>query len=211
MYNNQDWINKLTGKQGQHEQQYALEALNKHLYKVAYSQLCKVSSSKAALEALGSNDIADIAVDFSQDAIEKIVQNNFALLEKYSQTGSFLAWASKITSRIISSELRRPYWARRNQISEKQYNDQPEEVYLPETIALAEEVTQAMEECIQQLPERRRMIFVRGIVEQESAEDIAQELESTSNAIHVLNHRTREKLRRCMQKKGFDKDTLTLF
>lgn len=211
MRSNQDWIDELTGKRCSDRQRAAMRDLSKHLFKQAYNHLIKVQNSKTALQGLASAEIADFAEDFSQDAVEKITQNNFALLEKYSQTGSFLGWATRVTTRIVATELRKPYWERRNTLSEKLEKQQYEEKDTPEDSALIEEVGNAMQDCIQKLTDRRREVFIRTVIEGEPAELLATELGTTANSIHILNYRTKDKLRKCMKQKGFGKDTLDLF
>lgn len=211
MRSNQNWIDALTGKQGFDNQQTALRDLNIHLHTVAYHQLNKVSSSKAVLSDLTTDELSQIAMDFAQDAIEKIMRDDFALLAKYSRTGTFEAWTARITARIISSELRRPFWVRRKAISKKQEMQQQDDTQSPEQTTLIDEAIQALHNCIAQLSERRRVIFIRSAIEEEAAEELAKEFQSSANAIHILNYRSREKLRQCLKKKGFDKDTLDIF
>lgn len=211
MRSNEEWINELTGKQGSQSQQSALHDLGHHLHTVAYYQLQKVSSSKAVLGNLTSDEIWNIAADFAQDAIEKITRNNFALLKKYHGTGTFEAWTAIVTSRIISSELRRPYWVRRKTISPLQEKQQQDDAPSPESAALVDEAIQALHDCISKLTERRRVIFIRSAIEEEAGEDLAEEFQTSVNAIHILNYRSREMLRNCLKKKGYTKETLDIF
>jgi len=211
MRTNQQWLDELSGKKGKASQQNALSDLGECLYNKAYFRLQKIHKSRAVLRNLDATELTDFAKDFSQDAVEKIAHNQFALLNKYKQKGSFVAWATKITMRIIANELRRPYWERRNFMNTKGEKQQTEERRSPETMALIEEVHLALQECIQRLKERNRIIFIRCIMENEPAEALAKEFQTTANAIHILNYRSREKLSNCMKKKGFDENTLNLF
>ena len=211
MRTNQQWLDELSGKHGKEIQQTALNDLGKELYTHAYHHLLKIQTSKAVLKGLAASEISDFAKDFAQDAVEKIAHKNFALLEKYQQKGSFKAWVATVTTRIIASELRRPFWERRTPMSAKIERKQQEEKYSPEVMASIAEVRQALQSCIQKLPERSRIVFIRCTIENEPAEILAEEFETTANAIHILNFRTREKLSKCMQQKGFDQDSLNIF
>lgn len=65
------------------------------------------------------------------------------------------------------------------------------------------EFRDALEQCLQHLPLRQRQIFVLREFAGEDAESICNSCEVTSTNLHVLMHRARLSLRKCLEKHGF--------
>lgn len=211
MYSDKEWINRIRGALGKDAQQEALQLLHKQLHHVAYNRLSRVRTSRTGLKNLSDAEISDLAEDFAQDTTEKVTRDNAALLDQYEGRGTFLGWIFTIQNRLIASELRRPYWTRRNSMDEEEFTRQPATAPQPEESTLLREIFDEIQKCLAQLPERRRIAFERCIIEGIAAEDLTEELQTTTNAIHIMNHRTRERIRRHMKKKGFGKDVLDMF
>ena len=65
------------------------------------------------------------------------------------------------------------------------------------------ELKLALEACIQNLPEKQRMVFMLKTVQNYDTEEICNELDITSSNLWVIIHRARLQLRNCMEKKWF--------
>ena len=66
-----------------------------------------------------------------------------------------------------------------------------------------EELTVALEKCINNLPEKYAMVFRMKTIQQFETEDICKELEITSSNLWVIIHRARTQLRKCMEDNWF--------
>ncbi len=65
------------------------------------------------------------------------------------------------------------------------------------------ELKLALEACVQNLPEKHRMVFMLKTVQNYDTEEICNELDITSSNLWVIIHRARLQLRNCMEKKWF--------
>ena len=66
-----------------------------------------------------------------------------------------------------------------------------------------EELSDALERCINNLPEKYAMVFRMKTIEQYETEDICKELDITSSNLWVIIHRARTQLRKCMEDNWF--------
>ena len=66
-----------------------------------------------------------------------------------------------------------------------------------------EELSDALEKCINNLPEKYAMVFRMKTIEQYETEDICKELGITSSNLWVIIHRARTQLRKCMEDHWF--------
>lgn len=66
-----------------------------------------------------------------------------------------------------------------------------------------EELKDALEACIENLPEKYRIVFVLKTVQKYETEEICNELGITASNLWVMIHRARHQLRDCMEKKWF--------
>ena len=66
------------------------------------------------------------------------------------------------------------------------------------------EVRQGIEDCLETVPEKQRMAFVLREVEDLESEEICNILEVTRTNLGVLLHRVRNRLRECLETKGFE-------
>ncbi|MEZ4664272.1 MAG: sigma-70 family RNA polymerase sigma factor [Caldilineaceae bacterium] len=208
----QEWVHALSGKLGFEAQQSAHEDLAKYLFTAAYSYLLKRQVSLAPLAGFASDELAELARDFVQETLERLAQNGYFLLTKYSGTGRFTSWMAQVIYRQAASELRRPYWIRRNWVpDEKEIDPSDDDADNPEIAAILTHVNQVLSECLQKLSPRYRMALLRCIVEDERAEAVAAELEISANAVYLLVHRAKHNLRKCVLKSGVDSDVFGIF
>jgi RNA polymerase sigma-70 factor (ECF subfamily) len=67
-----------------------------------------------------------------------------------------------------------------------------------------DELKTALEQCIDKLPEKYRMVFTMKTIQGFETEEICKELEITSSNLWVIIHRARTQLRRCMEDNWFN-------
>tara|TARA_R110001583_G_scaffold52804_4_gene163547 strand:- start:344 stop:910 length:567 start_codon:yes stop_codon:yes gene_type:complete len=65
------------------------------------------------------------------------------------------------------------------------------------------ELSIALEKCIDYLPEKYAMVFKMKTIQQFETEDICKELDITSSNLWVIIHRARTQLRKCMEDNWF--------
>ena len=65
------------------------------------------------------------------------------------------------------------------------------------------ELHNALENCINNLPEKYAMVFRMKTIQQFETEEICKELEITASNLWVIIHRARTQLRKCMEDNWF--------
>lgn len=68
-----------------------------------------------------------------------------------------------------------------------------------------EELKEALQACIENLPEKYRIVFLMKTIRKFETEDICNELGITPSNLWVIIHRARTQLRSCMENKWFKK------
>ena len=74
----------------------------------------------------------------------------------------------------------------------------------PDAELAAGQAMKMLEECLEQLPERRRAAFVLREVEQLEVQEVCNVLEVSRNNLGVLLFRARNALRECLESKGIE-------
>lgn len=67
-----------------------------------------------------------------------------------------------------------------------------------------QEVRKGIDDCLEEVPEKQRMAFVLREIEEMDSEQICNILEVTRTNLGVLLHRVRNRLRECLESKGFE-------
>ena len=65
------------------------------------------------------------------------------------------------------------------------------------------ELSEAIEKCIERLPEKYAIVFRMKTIQEFDTEEICKELEITSSNLWVIIHRARTQLRKCMEQSWF--------
>ncbi|WP_456378892.1 sigma-70 family RNA polymerase sigma factor [Lutibacter sp.] len=65
------------------------------------------------------------------------------------------------------------------------------------------ELSEALEKCIDDLPEKYEIVFRMKTIQQFDTEEICKELDITSSNLWVIIHRARTQLRKCMEESWF--------
>lgn len=202
---NQEWVAALRGTLGAEAQQNALEDLAKYQQVVAFNHLTRCTTQSETLSILNREEIGTLAEDHTYTFIEKLVQDDFALLEKYSGTGRFTAWTAKVLTNAMTSEMRRVAWRRQVPMSEsvsENYADVPRRQ--PEQVAIQNSITATIQNGLEALPERYQIVLTRCLINGESSKSVAEDLETTVNAVNVLAYRAKQKLRKYLISQGMD-------
>jgi RNA polymerase sigma-70 factor (ECF subfamily) len=150
-----------------------------------------------AARMLGSNsDVEDIA--------QQVFIRVWKSARRYVPRAKFTTWLLKITRNLVFNELRR---ARRRAQVPLQSEPGAEEIPLkdetnptPDASLLEQELQQAIEQAIMQLPESQRMALVLRRYEQLSYEQIAEVLDLSVPAVKSVLFRARTELRSRLSK-----------
>jgi RNA polymerase sigma-70 factor, ECF subfamily len=150
-----------------------------------------------AARMLGSNsDVEDIA--------QQVFIRVWKSASRYRPRAKFTTWLLKITRNLVFNELRRT--KRRAQLP-LQPDPEAEEIALPDAATpapdaslLENELQQAIENAITQLPETQRMALILRRYEDLSYEDIAEVLDLSVPAVKSLLFRARTELRARLSK-----------
>lgn len=219
-----DWVEELKGGCGVDRQADAYRELANYLYVVAYNYLRLRQADLRVLAGFAPEELAALAQDFVQETLEKLARDNFALLAGYSGAGRFTSWAAQIVRNQAAMELRKSYWTRRdpapsNDPADDALDDSPLVHRLPDAATDADparrlqqrHVEEILHRCLDGLPERNRVAIVGSVAGEQRAEQVAQTLNTTANAVYLLVTRGKRMLRECLQSAGLTRDVLALF
>lgn len=67
-----------------------------------------------------------------------------------------------------------------------------------------QEVRQGIDDCLEEVPLKQKMAFVLREIEEMDSEEVCNILEVTRTNLGVLLHRVRNRLRECLESKGFE-------
>lgn len=207
---NQEWLNELSGKVGQEEQDAAILGLANYLFVIVSKYLHSRRNSLFKLRFCTDGEIQAMAEETVQRFMEKLIKDDFELLKKYGGQGRFPAWAAQVAVNLCRSELRRKAWHTTRPlvglgaIAEHDSNG-------PEKMAIQTQVREQMIFCLDQLPERYRIALIGVIIEGDSAAEIGEILGISANAVSILVHRGKKRLREKFDEAGIGLDALTAF
>lgn len=196
---NSEWVKALTGQLGVEQQQQSHTTLGNYLYVVAYNYLRLYQGNLPLLASFADEEWAALAEEFVQDFLIRLTVNQYARLLTYRGEGSFQKWAAVSLKRVMDKEFKKKSWHERERLDDEQERPefaQPSTAIdqLPEQLALTH--------CLQYLSARERQIFFRRVDHDEDALDVAVELGTSANAIHIALSRIKNKLRRCLEEQG---------
>jgi len=199
LQNNNEWVKALSGQLGAESQRRSHELLGNYLYVVAFNYLRLYQSNLPLLASFADEEWAMLAEEFFQEFLVRLTVNQYARLLTYRGEGSFQKWSAVGLKRIIDKEFKKKSWHERERLADDE--ERPEFAqsstaidHLPEQLAL--------EQCLQRLSNREREIFLRRIDHDEDAQEVANDLGTSANAIHIALSRIKSKLRRCLEEQG---------
>ena len=141
---------------------------------------------------LGTNSDAE---DIAQQVFVRIWKN----AKRYEPRAKFTTWLLKITRNLVFNELRRrsrhPAIPLQSETDEEERPIKDEHVITPDASLLNEELQQAVDAAIANLPEAQRLAVILRRYEELSYEEIAETLDQSVSAVKSLLFRARTELR----------------
>lgn len=204
---NLEWITELRGDQGDDEQWEAHDALCTYLYTVALNALWTRKPSLRQLSQYTSYEIEALAEDFVQGFCYKLIKDDYALLDKYSRRGRFLAWAAQILRNMIFSEFRKRPWKETERLDEQSLVRRSDTAAphksVPDLIFQNNQLADLVEKALAKLSPKNQTIFLRYIVDGERANVVAKELGITTSGVYTAAHRIRDNIGEQLLKAGY--------
>ena len=141
---------------------------------------------------LGSHSDAE---DIAQQVFVRVWKN----AKRYEPRAKFTTWLLKITRNLVFNELRRrsrhPAVPLQSDSDEEERTFKDEHAIAPDASLLDQELQEAVDAAIAQLPETQRMAVILRRYEELSYEEIAEALEQSVSAVKSLLFRARTELR----------------
>ncbi len=211
---NEEWLADLQA--GGQRRAEALEDLRARLERGLTYYL---GTERSDLSSRPAEEIRQMAQDFVQDALLKVLDN----LHTFRGESQFTTWAAKITTRVAISELRRVRY--KNYSLDHLTADgevmpdiaslaiSPDEGPPPERYTEQQSVLAVITDAIATvLTERQRVALTAVAFEGVPLEEVAQRMDTNRNALYKLLHDARLKLKKYMQEQGLSLDyVLELF
>jgi RNA polymerase sigma-70 factor (ECF subfamily) len=207
---NEEWLADLSSTDQKRTQ--ALEDLRERLERGLTFYL---SHERSDLNERSTEELQQMAQDFAQDALLKILDN----LDTFRSESLFTTWATKIAARVAISELRRARW--RDYSLENLTGDgeimptvtsvdiSPADAPQPEDHTERREILDLLDDAINTaLTERQRTALMAHAIDGLPVEEIARRMGTNRNALYKLIHDARLKLKRHMELQGISLDYL---
>ncbi|MCB9435504.1 MAG: RNA polymerase sigma factor [Anaerolineales bacterium] len=202
---NEQWFEELS-QTDTPTQAAALDDLRRYLQRGIFYYL---SRERSDLASLSSEELAQMAEDFSQDATLRILDN----LHSFRGDSRFTTWAMKIGTRTAISELRR---ARYKDFSLDELNANGELIVgldnsanthqhpvSPEKATEQQDVLRIIADALNEaLTERQRTALEAVTLQGISMDIVAEQMETNRNALYKLLHDARKKLRTHLEAQG---------
>ena len=146
---------------------------------------------------LGTNSDAE---DIAQQVFVRVWKN----VRRYEPRAKFTTWLLKITRNLVFNELRRrsrhPAVPLQSETDEEERPLKDENAVSPDATLLQQELQQAVDAAIAQLPETQRMAVILRRYEELSYEEIAEALDQSVSAVKSLLFRARTELRESLKR-----------
>ncbi len=176
----------------------AARELHDLLVRAALAHLVRQGYS---LEAFGADDPEALAEDFAQEALATILRQ----LHTFRGQSRFTTWAYRIVINLISDEFRRRAWRRRPLPAEHEslpLRSSPADDPVAE--AERDEVWAVIAKVIQEeLTPRQRQVLVGRFFQDKPLVGLAEELNTSKDAVYKLLHDARKRLKRALLAHGF--------
>lgn len=195
------WVDELSGRCGAASQTKAVDELTRYLFVVVYNDLIVRQGHIVRLGELAHDELCQFAQDFSQQFMEKLVKDEFALLEKFHAKGHFTTWASQVVLNLVRSEFRRARWS--TDVAFPFQITDPQSTMLPDLAVINAQMFESLQRGVEQLPTQMHNVFIRLVLKEEKASALAEEMGVTVNTIYLIMHRAKKKIRRFMQDDGY--------
>lgn len=134
----------------------------------------------------------DDQVDLYQEVLIRLMR----VLPNLTLKSSFAGYLRRVFHTAVRETRTSTHLA---PIHEGIVNDGPD----PDQPVRDQEIVAAIEECSEGLNDRERSVFSARMIEEKGFTDIASVLKVSLGNLHVIYHRARSKMRRCLEQKGF--------
>ncbi|MCH8919570.1 MAG: RNA polymerase sigma factor [Chloroflexi bacterium] len=205
---NEDWLADLADDGSR--QEAALAELREYVRRGLFAFL---RNSRSDLARRDSKDVGQMAEDFAQDSLLKILDG----LSTFRGESRFTTWAMKIAVRTAVSNLRRAAY-RDLSLEDMEArgatlrlptdaSGRPPALPDPQREAERREVLAVIEQAVQTvLSEKQRTAFLATNVDGVPIEVVARLMDSNTNALYKMVHDARRKLRSVLIERGFTFD-----
>jgi RNA polymerase sigma-70 factor (ECF subfamily) len=158
---------------------------------------------------------AALGAGLDQPLAEDVTQSTFATFiesaHRFEGRSHVRTWLFGILYNKISETRRRQKRDREtddiDEVFEQRYSSGGFWTKPPKAVDTAlfdKEVRQGIEDCLEEVPPKQRMAFVLREVEDMESDEICNILQVTRTNLGVLLHRVRNRLRECLETKGFE-------
>ncbi len=174
-----------------------------------------LSRDRSDLSERPTEELQQMAQDFAQDAILKILDS----LDTFRGESQFTTWASKIAAHVAISELRRVRYKDYSldhltiegevMPSVTSLDIAPDQAPHPEEYAERQEVLGILDHAINHaLTERQRIALTSAVFDGVPIDEIAKRMDTNRNALYKLIHDARFKLKHYMEEQGLSMEYL---
>lgn len=206
------WLYTLRDQADPTTQQEALKDLSDYLHAVAFNYLRRCRAHSVTLQYLGRAELGALAEDHVHTFMEKLIRDDFVLLEKYHQRGRFLAWAAAVLTNIMASEMRKSVWRKQVPFATNvSHQTEDERVLAPDRATMQRSISRILHNGICEMPEHYQIALTRCLLEGEPARDVAESLGITPNAVHMILHRAKKNLLKYLMAHDVDRSVIALF
>lgn len=198
---NTEWLEDLSAEGPRRAD--ALEDLRVRLERGVFHYL---RSDRSDLSDRPADELQQMAQDFAQDALLKVLDN----LETFRGESHFTTWAAKIATREAISELRRVRY--KNYSLDHLTEDgrplpsitdlaiTPEGAPAPENAVERDQVLRVIDDAINNvLTERQRLALTAYTIDGVTIDEIAWRMDTNRNALYKLLHDARVKLKQYLE------------
>ncbi len=186
-----------------------LEALRRPGHGKALRELrvTLVRGLKASLRTRVRSGLDEVAEDFAQEALIKIMNN----LDSFRGESRFTTWAQKIAVRVAFTELRRLRWQdvsldealERHEKTGSRTGAFADAQQTSEEVSTRDDVLDSLRTFIEQeLTERQRVAMTVVVFEGLPLEEAARRMGTNRNALYKLLHDARQRLKNRLAQEG---------
>lgn len=208
---NEQWLFDLAEtEQNSSRRARAIEDLSARLQRAIFYYL---SRERSDLSSLASDEITQMAQDFAQDSVLRVLNN----LDSFRGDSQFTTWATKVAMRVAISEMRR---ARYKDFSLDALSETGEVQPADNAPAINGEQPEGPDRAVEQadvmakvqaaladvLTKRQRTALEAVVVEGVPIEVVAERMGTNRNALYKLIHDARRKLRTHLVEVGLAPD-----
>lgn len=196
-YTNQEWVTLLAKK----DEQTWLE-LQAYLYRLTYNDL-----HRSSFVWQSTDDLEEFAKECTQIGLTRIYEK----LAQYTGQGIFIGWCwivvlNTVRDKIRSEQRRRRYVGPLEQIG-PEHKELPDKTVDQDKKLIGSELQQQVDWCVDnKLTEKERRVFLALGYQEQTYEELSEELNTNRNNIDQTWSRARKKVRKFLEDLGYTLD-----